>query len=221
MRIVGGRWRGRPIRGPGSHAIRPTSDRLRESIFNILEHAYGDPVRDGRVLDLFAGTGAMGLEALSRGAAFCLFIDHAIDARALIRASTEALSCGGQVRIFRRDATKLGEAEGIDPFTLVFCDPPYGRGLAGPALSSAMAGRWLAKDALVIVEEEGGTAFTLPEGFVEAERRVYGDTQIVIAKASIEAAPPRRRGEKGQSGGRGIGTMRRVAATHIAGCRHS
>jgi 16S rRNA (guanine966-N2)-methyltransferase len=191
MRIVGGRWRGRPIRGPGSRAIRPTSDRLRETIFNVLEHAYGDPVTDARVLDLFAGTGAMGLESLSRGAAFSLFIDHAVEARALIRASIETLGCGGQARIFRRDATRLGEAKGMDPFALVFCDPPYGHDLAQRALSAALAGGWLAKDALVIVEEEADMAFAFPEGFAEAERRIYGDTLIVIAKASIEASSPR------------------------------
>lgn len=182
MRIVGGRWRSRQIQGPGSPAIRPTSDQLRETIFNILEHSRGDPITDARVLDLFAGTGAMGLESLSRGAAFCLFVDHSGAARALMRASIEALGCGGRTRVFRRDATKLGEGKGMEPFTLIFCDPPYRRALAGLALSSALAGGWLAREAFVVVEEAAEMPFDFPEGFAETERRIYGDTQVAFAK---------------------------------------
>src|SRR5829696_9026643 len=104
MRIVGGRFRGRALAGPSSDAIRPTSDRLRESIFNILAHSHGDPVAGARVLDLFAGTGAMGLEALSRGATFALFVDDGAQARGLIRENVEALGLGGATRLFRRDA---------------------------------------------------------------------------------------------------------------------
>ncbi|MFI5011869.1 MAG: 16S rRNA (guanine(966)-N(2))-methyltransferase RsmD [Hyphomicrobiales bacterium] len=182
MRIVGGRFRGRPISGPLSHAIRPTSDRLRETIFNILEHAHGDPVTGARALDLFAGTGAMGLEAMSRGASFCLFVDQGAEARSLMRASIEALGCGGQTRIFRRDATKLGEARPLAPFSLVFCDPPYGRGLAPQALSSALAGGWLAQEATIVVEEAAGAEFAFPEGFGESERRVYGDTMVAFGR---------------------------------------
>src|SRR5918912_4189353 len=118
MRIVGGRFRGRPLAGPKSAAIRPTSDRLRETIFNVLAHAYGDPVAGARVLDLFAGTGALGLEALSRGAAFALFVDEGAEARALLRANVEALGLGGVTRIFRRDATRLGPAHPLAPFSL-------------------------------------------------------------------------------------------------------
>ena len=134
MRIVAGHFRGRAIAAPSSRAIRPTSDRLRETIFNILTHRHGDPVIGARVLDLFAGTGAMGLEALSRGASFCLFVDQGAEARSLMRSSIEKLGCAGQARIFRRDATKLGTAKPLAPFSLVFCDPPYGRDLAAPAL---------------------------------------------------------------------------------------
>src|SRR5437868_2842409 len=110
MRIIGGRLRGPKLAAPNSQAIRPTADRLRESLFNILGHAYGDPVTGARVLDLFAGTGALGIEALSRGAAFALFIDERAEARALIRENVAALGLGGVCRIFRRDATKLGAA---------------------------------------------------------------------------------------------------------------
>ena len=134
MRIVGGTHRGRALAAPRSQAIRPTSDRLRESLFNILVHAHGDPVTGARVLDLFAGTGALGLEAISRGAAFALFVDDGAEARALIRENVATLGLGGVTRIFRRDATKLGAAHPVEPFSLVFLDPPYGRGLAEQAL---------------------------------------------------------------------------------------
>ena len=183
MRVVGGRLRGRALKGPISAAIRPTADRLRESIFNILVHAYGDPIAGARVLDLFAGTGALGLEALSRGAAFALLVDDGAEARALIRANVEALGLGGVCRIFRRDATKLGPAHPLAPFTLVFADPPYGRGLAGEGLASARDGGWLTGDALVVVEESAA-AFAAPAGFTELERRRYDDTEFVILRVS-------------------------------------
>jgi 16S rRNA (guanine966-N2)-methyltransferase len=181
MRIVGGTFRGRVLAGPSSQAIRPTADRLRESIFNILAHAYGDPVTGARVLDLFAGTGALGLEALSRGAAFALFVDDGAEARAIIRQNVQTLGVAGVSRIFRRDATKLGDVHPNDPFSLVFLDPPYGKGLAEKALASARAGGWLTDDALVVVEDAKG-AFVTPEGFAEVERRDYDDTEIVFLK---------------------------------------
>src|SRR6201997_4964064 len=120
MRVVGGRLRGRALAGPKSQSIRPTADRLRESLFNILRHRYDDPVTGARVLDLFAGTGALGLEAMSRGAAFALFVDDGAEARALMRQNVEALGLGGVTRIFRRDATRLGAAHPNEPFGLVF-----------------------------------------------------------------------------------------------------
>src|SRR5947199_727855 len=144
MRIVGGRLRGRALAAPRSQAIRPTADRLREALFNILVHAYGDPVAGARVLDLFAGTGALGIEALSRGAAFALFVDDAAEARALLRENIATLGLGGVTRIFRRDATRLGPAHPVEPFSLVFLDPPYGKGLSEKAIVSAHAGGWLA-----------------------------------------------------------------------------
>ena len=182
MRIVGGSLRGRALAAPKTSAIRPTADRLRESLFNILVHAYGDPVSGARVLDLFAGTGALGLEALSRGAAFALFVDDGAEARALLRENVAALGLGGATRIFRRDATKLGEAHPIAPFALAFLDPPYGKGLAEQALASARAGGWLAADALVVVEEAVKAEFSAPAGFEELERRAYDDTGLVILR---------------------------------------
>ena len=182
MRIVGGRFRGRALKGPTSDAIRPTSDRLRETIFNILVHGYGDVVSGTRVLDLFAGTGAMGFEALSRGAAFALLVDDSAQARGLIRENIEMLGVGGETRLFRRDATRMGPAAPNAPFSLVFCDPPYGKGLAEKALASCAAGGWLTPDALVVVEEAQGVEVTLPDDFAEIERRDYGETQVTFAR---------------------------------------
>jgi 16S rRNA (guanine966-N2)-methyltransferase len=182
MRIVGGHLRGRPLAAPGSMRIRPTTDRLRETLFNILAHAYGDPVTGARVLDLFAGTGALGLEALSRGAAFALLIDDAAEARALMRENIAALGLGGVARVFRRDATRLGPAHPLPPFSLVFADPPYGCGLAEKALAGARAGAWLAPDALAVVEEAAASSFAAPHGFDEIERRSYDDTALVFMR---------------------------------------
>src|SRR5215813_13092689 len=178
MRIVGGRLGGRTLAAPKSQNIRPTSDRLRESLFNILAHRYGDPVTGARVLDLFAGTGALGLEAMSRGAAFALFIDDGAEARALIRQNVEALGLGGVSRIFRRDATRLGAAHPVEPFSLAFLDPPYGQGLAAAALASARAGGWFTLTALIVVEEAADAGFKPPESFRECERRRYDDAEL-------------------------------------------
>jgi 16S rRNA (guanine966-N2)-methyltransferase len=197
MRIVGGRLRGRALAVPKSQAIRPTAERLREALFNVLVHGHGDPVAGARVLDLFAGTGALGLEALSRGADFALFIDDAAEARALLRENVAALGLGGVSRIFRRDATRLdagrlgagrfGPAHALAPFSLVFLDPPYGRGLAAKALASARAGGWLAPGALMVVEEAAKAAFVAPAGFDELERRGYDDTELLILRHMGEA----------------------------------
>jgi 16S rRNA (guanine966-N2)-methyltransferase len=182
MRVVGGRLRGRTLAGPKSSAIRPTADRLRESLFNILTHAYGDPVSGARVLDLFAGTGALGIEAISRGADFVQFVDDGAEGRALIRENVAALGLGGVTRIFRRDATKLGPAHPGEPFGLVFLDPPYGQDLAAAALDSARTGGWLAPEALIVVEEAVQSGFAAPDGFCELERRRYDDTEFTFLK---------------------------------------
>jgi len=182
MRVVGGRLRSRPIAGPKGEGLRPTADRLRESLFNILSHGYGNPVEGARVLDLFAGTGALGIEALSRGAAYVLFVDDGVEARSLLRNNTEQLGLGGTSRIFRRDATKLGPAHPMEPFTLAFLDPPYGKGLAEQALIAARDGGWLTKDALVVVEEATAAKFAAPDGFEELERRAYDDSELVFLR---------------------------------------
>jgi 16S rRNA (guanine966-N2)-methyltransferase len=182
MRIVGGQFRGRPLAAPADARTRPTSDRVREAIFNILLHGLpGFELKGARVLDLFAGTGALGLEALSRGAAYCLFVEEDAGARALIRRNVEALGLTGVTKIFRRDATDLGPAGRNADFTLVFLDPPYGQGLAERALASAAAGGWLADGAIAAVEERKGTPVELPAGYAQLDRRGWGDTEVTFA----------------------------------------
>ena len=182
MRVVGGRLKGRSLASPASRDIRPTADRLRESLFNILIHAYDDPITDARVLDLFAGTGALGIEAASRGAKFTLFVDNGAEARALMRDNVESLGLGGVTKVYRRDATDLGPAHPVEPFSLVFLDPPYGKGLAHTALASLRDGGWLTADALLVVEEAKAAGFKSPEGFSELERRAYDDTEFTFVK---------------------------------------
>jgi 16S rRNA (guanine966-N2)-methyltransferase len=176
MRIVGGSLRGRRLAAPRSEAIRPTTDRARESLFNILEHAYPGAIEGARVLDLFSGSGALGIEALSRGASYCLFVEEAAQARALVRENVEGLGLQGRTRIFRRDATRLGPVGTMQPFRLVFADPPYGRGLGERAVASALAGGWLTPDALIVVEEASATPFQPPEGIVLNETRTYSSS---------------------------------------------
>src|SRR6267143_22961 len=187
MRVVGGRLRSRPIAGPKGEGkfegLRPTSDRLREALFNILMHAYGDPVSGARVLDLFAGTGALGIEAVSRGAAYALFVDNGAEARALLRNNVESLGLGGVTKVFRRDAGNLGPAHPVEPFSLAFLDPPYATKLAEKALASLRDGGWLTPAALLVVEEAKAAEFAAPDGFEELERRVYDDTGFVFLRA--------------------------------------
>jgi 16S rRNA (guanine966-N2)-methyltransferase len=184
MRVVGGRLGSRPLKGPKSQGIRPTSDRLREALFNILAHGHGNPAAGARVLDLFAGTGALGIEAISRGAAYALFVDDGVEARALLRDNVETLGLGGVTRIFRRDATKLGPVYPVEPFSLAFLDPPYGKCLAEQALLSAREGGWLLPGALIVVEEVVDAGFVTPDGYAELERRDYDDTQFVFLSSA-------------------------------------
>jgi 16S rRNA (guanine966-N2)-methyltransferase len=180
MRVVGGRLKGRLLHAPESRAIRPTAERVRESIFDILAHRHTGSVEGARVVDLFAGSGALGIEALSRGAAFALFVDNGAEARALLRANVEALALGGATRIWRADATRLGKAPAGPPFALAFLDPPYDKGLAGPALAALCAGNWLAEGALVVVEEAAKAGIAAPPALDLVDERVYGETRIVF-----------------------------------------
>jgi len=185
MRIVGGQFRGLQLAdpGPGDPAahLRPTADRVREAIFNLLTHGpAGDRVQGTRVLDLFAGTGALGLEALSRGASHVTFVENGTAGRALIRANVEKMRAMGATRLYRRDATDLGLNQGPG-FDLVFLDPPYGQGLGTRALASARAGGWLAPGATVVWEEN--TPQPAPESFAPSDQRRYGETWVTLLTA--------------------------------------
>ena len=189
MRIIGGSHRGMALAAPGAGdpaaRLRPTSDRVRESLFNLLQHSAGDPVPGARVLDLFAGTGALGLEALSRGAVQATFVDDGTAARALLRRNIEKMRAMGVTRVWRRDATRLGENHGAG-FGLLFLDPPYGRGLGERALASAVAGGWLAPGAVVVWEENAAQG--APPGFAPLDSRRYGDTWLTLLR--YEPPPP-------------------------------
>ncbi len=184
MRIVAGKFRGAGIEAPKGLATRPTSDRVRQALFNVLEHGAPRIEFEGaRVLDLFAGSGALGLEALSRGARFCLFVEESAAARAAIRRNVEALGLTGITKIWRRDATKLGEAGRLEPFDVIFCDPPYGKGLGERALTEAVNRGWAEQGAFAVLEERADAGIEWPAQFEEIDRRRYGDTEIIIARA--------------------------------------
>ncbi len=177
MRIVGGRFKGRAIAAPDGRGTRPTSDRARESIFNILTHAdWAHPIEGARVIDLFAGSGALGFEALSRGAAFALFVETDDAARGAIRETIETLGLFGVTRVHRRNALDLGrKPAGVGaPFDLALLDPPYGKGLAAPALIGLRDGLWLSAQAQIVVETGADEDFAPPPGFSLLDTRVYG-----------------------------------------------
>jgi len=183
VRIVGGRFRGRSIAAPSGMVTRPTSDRVRESLFNILAHGVkGFSIEGARVLDLFAGSGALGLEALSRGATYCLFVEDNAEARGAIRENIEALGLTGASKLWRRDATKLGPASPMQPFQLLFADPPYGKGLGELALAAAAEGGWLSPGAVCILEERADVAVAGPAGFALLDVRTYGDTALHLLR---------------------------------------
>lgn len=184
MRIIGGSRRGLRLadvgEGDAAAHLRPTSDRVREAIFNLLINSQGFPMAGARVLDLFAGTGALGLEALSRGAADVTFVDDGVAAHALLRANIARMKAEDQARILRQNATRLGPNPGA-PFTLAFLDPPYGKALGEAALAAALAGAWLAPGATVVWEE--GTPPVAPPGLAQVDQRKYGDTIVTLLKA--------------------------------------
>ena len=189
MRIVAGAYRGRALVTPEGQGTRPTSDRAREALFNVLEHApWSSGVRDLRVMDLFAGSGALGLEALSRGAAFCLFVETDAAARGAIRDNIEALGAKGELfgrtRVHRRDATDLGQRPGADgpAFDLAFLDPPYAKGLGEKALAQLVGGGWLAEGALVVFERGADEAELDAPGFERLDDRRYGAARVFFLR---------------------------------------
>ena len=183
MRIVGGTLRGRALTPPKSDSTRPTSDRVREAVFNILAHGAASlDLTGARVIDLFAGTGALGLEAMSRGAAFALFVEEDVSARAVIRENIENFGLTGQTKIFRRDATDLRNSAQHGKFDLAFLDPPYDKGLAVLTLTALTTGDWLTSGATIVLEDRRDAPITLPQPFTQLDLRTWGDTQVVFAR---------------------------------------
>jgi 16S rRNA (guanine966-N2)-methyltransferase len=189
MRITGGQYGGRRLAAPGDARVRPTSDRVRQALFNILSHndfGIGFALEGASVIDLFAGTGALGIEALSHGARYCLFVDDDADSRALVRSNVEALQLTGVTKIWRRDATALGPlgAGAGGPFNLVFLDPPYRKNLTPPTLASLCDGGWLAKDALIVAETDASEEIDT-WGFTMLDERDYAETRVRFLTGSI------------------------------------
>ena len=185
MRIVAGTFRGRPLVAPKGHLTRPTADRARQAIFNVLDHAAWSPGLDGaRVLDLFAGSGAMGIEAISRGAAFCLFVERAEPAVAAIRANLAALRLEDRAHIARRDAAALGPRGSADgaPYDLALLDPPYGEGLGEAALTRLAEGGWLAAGAVAVLERGLGDPAAIPERFELIDERRWGAARVSFVR---------------------------------------
>ena len=187
MRIVGGEFRGRSLAAPKTQAIRPTTDRSRESLFNILSHGYPQALDGTRALDLCAGTGALGLEALSRGCRSALFVESGVEGRGIIQKNIESFGLQGRARLFRRDATKLGPSGTMGQFDLVFADPPYGQGLGDKALASAASGGWLAPNAVIVLEEEAAARPEPGAKFSLLDERAFGDTVMRIFRYTAEA----------------------------------
>jgi 16S rRNA (guanine966-N2)-methyltransferase len=178
MRIVAGKFRGKQLTSPSDDSIRPTADRVRESMFNILSSRLG-PVFEGvRVLDLFAGTGALGFEALSRGANHVTFVDTGAESRGIVRDHIEAFGAGGITKLLRRDATALGKPGTFGQFDLIFLDPPYNQGLGEKALAELAANGWLSSGATLVWEEAVEAEVTVPEGFTLDDTREYGAAAV-------------------------------------------
>ncbi len=189
MRITSGRFRGRSLQTPSGQATRPTSDRARQAVFNILEHApWSQGLKDVRVIDLFAGSGALGLEAVSRGAAFGLFVDTDEAARGAVRDNIEALGLFGSARIHRRDATDLGRRPGglAEAFDLAFLDPPYGRSLGEQALAGLVSGDWLAAGAVCVLERGPAEPALAAPRFSLLDQRRYGVAEVSFLRFEPE-----------------------------------
>ncbi len=183
MRIVSGKLKGRALATPSDLKVRPTSDRVREALFNILAHGIDDFSLEGAaVLDLFAGTGALGIEALSRDAERCIFVEHDPAARALIQENIANFGLGGRATVFRRSALDLGSANQPCSIGLVFADPPYGQGLGEQAIAAAITDNWLRDGAIIVIEEQAAATINWPASCEPIDQRTYGATQIAVAR---------------------------------------
>jgi 16S rRNA (guanine966-N2)-methyltransferase len=195
VRITGGAFRGRTLFAPADARVRPTADKVRQAIFNVLAHndfGLGFTLEGARVADLFAGTGAMGIEALSHGARYCLFVDDSADSRALLRKNVEALELTGVTKIWRRDATQLGPMPvgSGGPFNIVFLDPPYRKELVPAGFASLSNGQWLAPNAVLIAETAEDEPLPLPANYRPLDNRIYGDTRVSFWTTSPQEQAP-------------------------------
>ena len=191
MRIVAGQYRGRAIVTPEGQNTRPTSDRARQAIFNVLEHApWAEGLHEARVIDLYAGSGALGFEALSRGAAFCLFVDTDDGARGAIRENMDAYGLFGRCRVHRRSATDLGPRPGSagEAVTLAFLDPPYAKGLGEQTLARLLEGGWLAPGAIVVFERGSDEPEIHTPGYERLDARDYGAARVLFLRVSEASA---------------------------------
>lgn len=189
MRIVAGRHRGRPLASHVGLDTRPTSDRAREAIFNVIVHGFGLTFDGAIILDMFAGTGALGLEALSRGAIKVIYVDRSRAALGLVRENARALGEENHIKMYCREVQRLGGLPAdATAATIAFFDPPYGKGLLEPALRGAAEGGWLAPDALCVLESHVDDVFEMPGGFVEEDVRVYGKTRVRFLRYASKTA---------------------------------
>lgn len=191
MRIVGGKFKGRALKAPEGRNTRPTSDRARESIFNVIAHAeWAPPLEGARIIDAFAGSGALGFEAISRGGSFCLFVETESGARGVIRDNVETFQLFGITRIHRRSAVDLGpKPAGLgQPFDLVFMDPPYGYNLVPPALNQLIEGAWITADALVVAETGADEPPPETPGWTLIDDRIYGAARVSFLKPASSSA---------------------------------
>lgn len=186
MRIVAGSLKGRAIVAPEGQGTRPTSDRARQAVFNVLEHAsWAEPLHEARVIDLYAGSGALGFEAISRGAAFCLFVEIDDDARGAIRENADAYGLMGRTRVHRRSATDLGVRPGSagEAFDIAFLDPPYGKGLGEQTLLRLTEGGWLKPGAIVVFERGSDEPDIDTPGYERLDARDYGAARVLFLRA--------------------------------------
>jgi 16S rRNA (guanine966-N2)-methyltransferase len=186
MRIVAGSLKGRAISAPDGQNTRPTSDRARQAIFNVLEHAaWAEPLDGARVIDLYAGSGALGYESISRGAAFCLFVEIDDDARGAIRENADAWGLMGRTRVHRRSATDLGVRPGSagEAFDIAFLDPPYRKGLGEQTLARLLEGNWLKPGATVVFERGSDEPEIETPGYERLDARDYGAARVLFLRA--------------------------------------
>lgn len=190
MRIVAGKLKGRAIVAPEGQGTRPTSDRARQAVFNVLEHAaWAEPLQGARVMDLFAGSGALGFEAMSRGAAFCVFVEIDDEARGAIRENADAYGIMGATRVHRRSAIEMGVRPGSDgeAFDIAFLDPPYGKGLGEQALQRLLDGDWLKPGAIVVFERGSDEPDIDTPGYDRLDARDYGAARVLFLRRSPAA----------------------------------